>query len=930
MKKYIISLVASSFLIILSSPAHGIFYADMPKEGINYHLPGNGGKITYFGEQCPLNQPSCKIDCRPSTNLVPGCFNLSKVRDDIKHLKLMGVKHVRLIGPHIYVFMNWSREKGYISFDHPHYGSQMIDNFRQVIDLFHQNGIKLTIGLMGIPPGAGIPNVSESHFFYQFFQCFENTKDKVHQTLIPKYPDKHNNLKKAPADFIDMFKDHPAIVTWTTFGEVNEIFYNYAGIHDDTSRPIKIAWNYFKNYFLDMRQRIESLQWPGGTRKQNLGVTWCCYKENAPDFVWEVLYDLVDFYLFSYYDDTGKVEPYNQMPRGGKEVGFSEHGSSASCDVKPVNLVWINRKFNVKALRDLWQNMDDNNWYPKIYNPWSFGETTWPPWEWQKNVAVRWMMDGWALRTLYRTTPSGVANGQRISQVYFLDTYNYYTITDGPQLVGIPQLMKIGNIQIANCWNRSIAPLWYKRCCCQDINNCDCSYCKEGEPCLKAAPPPQDSHMVFDADSLICSTKYNDTSTIIHNDIRPQIPEIARHVMFYVDLTSYDEKANVIETTAKVKNLDVYSGARVDYCFVNNPDNGLAGHGKPIEIRIVNTTGSINIDIDYVYAGYKSEGGELNISAYKVTPITPTIIDNEFIVNLTDIVYYENVPFALPFVFRGGRLNFDYVITETPLLFRMVPVYNGVVDTDEDGIPDVEDNCPYENNPGQEASDGDGLGDACGPPLECQSNEDCPGMEYCKKMDGDCEGIEICAPIPDDCPDYWAPVCGCDGLTYSSDREAAFTGVSIEHHGRCEDSIVPCSDNANCQPDEFCYKGLAGCSANGACEPMPSECPDYHEPVCSCSNNTYENYCLASMVGENAASEGECWDLDSDGISNILDNCPSNYNPDHADSDHDTIGDICDSCPFDPNNDSDGDGICGDLDNCPIAVNPDQNGGDNG
>ena len=35
------------------------------------------------------------------------------------------------------------------------------------------------------------------------------------------------------------------------------------------------------------------------------------------------------------------------------------------------------------------------------------------------------------------------------------------------------------------------------------------------------------------------------------------------------------------------------------------------------------------------------------------------------------------------------------------------------IDTDEDGIPDAEDNCPSVPNPDQEDSNGDGIGDAC-------------------------------------------------------------------------------------------------------------------------------------------------------------------------------------------------------------------------
>ncbi|MBU0985248.1 MAG: thrombospondin type 3 repeat-containing protein, partial [candidate division Zixibacteria bacterium] len=91
-------------------------------------------------------------------------------------------------------------------------------------------------------------------------------------------------------------------------------------------------------------------------------------------------------------------------------------------------------------------------------------------------------------------------------------------------------------------------------------------------------------------------------------------------------------------------------------------------------------------------------------------------------------------------------------------------------------------------------------------------------------------------------------------------------------------------------------------------------------------------------------------DVDNDGFGDGCDNCPDDYNTDQADQDNDGTGDLCDNCPGIANadqGDADGDGIgdacdeCTDTDNdgygnpgypanicptdnCPDLANPDQ------
>lgn len=149
------------------------------------------------------------------------------------------------------------------------------------------------------------------------------------------------------------------------------------------------------------------------------------------------------------------------------------------------------------------------------------------------------------------------------------------------------------------------------------------------------------------------------------------------------------------------------------------------------------------------------------------------------------------------------------------------------------------------------------------------AGQSCQRGEFCNYPEGALCGAAdqtgTCEPIPEVCTDDWAPVCGCDDVSYGNACEAHAAGISVASEGECQDgSPRTCGGllGQTCPSGEYCaYPLEAMCGAadgQGTCEPIPEGCPEYEELVCGCDDATYGNPCMAAAAGTSVQLAGPC------------------------------------------------------------------------
>jgi hypothetical protein len=184
------------------------------------------------------------------------------------------------------------------------------------------------------------------------------------------------------------------------------------------------------------------------------------------------------------------------------------------------------------------------------------------------------------------------------------------------------------------------------------------------------------------------------------------------------------------------------------------------------------------------------------------------------------------------------------------------------------------------------AADGAGVNvasaGACPEGVACggAAGDTCAVGEFCKLESGACsaDAEGVCTVIPGVCEPDVAPVCGCDGVTYSNECFAASAGASIAAAGACAQGAACVVGGGTCAAGEFCRPHVGDCAAAAAgnCTKIPEVCPPAisNIPVCACDGVTYANACKAFSTGVGIASVGECG-ADQQACGGAAGTCPT-------------------------------------------------------
>ena len=232
----------------------------------------------------------------------------------------------------------------------------------------------------------------------------------------------------------------------------------------------------------------------------------------------------------------------------------------------------------------------------------------------------------------------------------------------------------------------------------------------------------------------------------------------------------------------------------------------------------------------------------------------------------------------------------------------------------------MKDNCFGVYNPGQEDSDGNGLGDACDsptaipttttsknhslsvpytkifsacPPVLCDANAQLtylgPGLCFgCNCSPGWAGPGSVCGPdndgdgwsdIPLNCTEVSCTKDNCVGVPNSGQEDADNDGIGDACENDADGDGV--DDNRdNCPTvSNLDQSDIDGDGVGDRCDNCVT--------VSNANQTDYDQDGFGDVCDD---------DIDGDSVSNSVDNCPFKFNPAQTDIDSDGVGDVCDNC----------------------------------